>query len=224
RIEETFQVALPLRTLFQTPSLAGLARVIAQEQSAHHQPARARLSLPTIVADSEHRALPFPLTDVQQAYWIGRDAAFELGNIATHLYREWESHNLDLERLTLAWQRVIARHEMLRAVVLPDGQQQILTDVPPYEIIVQNLYGLPTATVAARLEAIRQQMSHHIFAPDHWPLFELRASQMGGGRTRLHFSCDALMIDAWSWQILLHELDLLYLDCTRELPALTLSF
>ena len=28
--------------------------------------------LPTIVAMAEERHLPFPLTDIQQAYWAGR--------------------------------------------------------------------------------------------------------------------------------------------------------
>ena len=36
-----------------------------------------------------------------------------------------------------AWQKVIDRHEMLRAIVLQDGTQQILSDVPDYEIRVE---------------------------------------------------------------------------------------
>jgi len=43
----------------------------------------------------------------------------ELGNVAAHIYMELESTELDLERLTEACRRLIERHDMLRAVVLP---------------------------------------------------------------------------------------------------------
>ena len=75
---------------------------------------------------------PFPLTDLQNAYWIGRSAAFELGRVAAHAYFEFERTDaLDIGRLTETWQRLIARHGTLRAIVRADGQQQILECVPP---------------------------------------------------------------------------------------------
>ena len=44
------------------------------------------------------------MTDVQQAYWIGRSASLELGNVATHIYSEAEFEDIDVERLSRAWQ------------------------------------------------------------------------------------------------------------------------
>src|SRR5215211_6120755 len=37
-----------------------------------------------------HRYEPFPLTDIQHAYWVGRHPAVELGGVATHFYVELE--------------------------------------------------------------------------------------------------------------------------------------
>ena len=54
---------------------------------------------------------------------------------------ELECVDVDLERLNLAWQRLIDRHDMLRAIVLPEGQQQVLERVPPYQIEVLDLRG-----------------------------------------------------------------------------------
>ena len=54
-------------------------------------------SLPTIVPDEDKRYHPFPLTDVQQAYWVGRNDAFELSNISTHAYAEIDIVDLDLK-------------------------------------------------------------------------------------------------------------------------------
>src|SRR4029079_6513149 len=86
--------------------------------------------LPTIMPVPECWYEPCPLNHIQQAYWIGRGDAFDLGNIATHGYLEVESDELDIERFNFAWQRLIGHHQMLRAVVLPDGRQQILERVP----------------------------------------------------------------------------------------------
>ena len=51
---------------------------------------------------------------------------------------EVDSKDLDLPRLERAWQKVIDRHPMLRAIVLPDGLQKILPEVPPYRFPTQD--------------------------------------------------------------------------------------
>ena len=224
RLREAFQVDLPLRSLFEAPSVAELASVIIQLKDVDRGTADASSSWPTIIPEPGQRSQPFPLTDVQQAYWIGQTGLFELGNVATHAYIELESDRLDLRRLNLAWQRLIERHDMLRAIVLPDGQQQILEQVPAYHIAILDLRGQRPEEVAAQLEVVRQSMSHQVLPTDQWPLFEIRASYLDNHRVRLHLSADALMIDAGSWQILGHELSLFYQDPEAILPPLELSF
>ena len=78
--------------------------------------------LQTPVDDSE----PFPLTDIQQAYLVGRAGELELGRVGCHAYREFERREVDLPRLQQAWNRVVARHPMLRAVFTEDGRQRVL--------------------------------------------------------------------------------------------------
>jgi hypothetical protein len=112
--------------------------------------------LPTIGTAPEQRYLPFPLTDMQQAYWAGRSGTFELGNVSTHIYLEIESVDLDIGRLNLALQKLITRQEMLRAVIRPDGQQQILEKVPPYEIKVFDLRRKSAPAVETVLKTIRR--------------------------------------------------------------------
>ena len=84
-------------------------------------------SLPTVEPDLQNRFEPFPLTDLQQAYLIGRSEGIELGNISCHGYAEVDMENWDRERFQAALQKVIDRHEMLRCIVLPEGRQQILS-------------------------------------------------------------------------------------------------
>src|SRR5437763_226311 len=79
-----------------------------------------------IIADAENQFQPFPLTEIQQAYWVARTGAYELGNVDCHIYAEIEFAQLDVNRLNLALQKLIQRHSMLRCVIQPDGKQRIL--------------------------------------------------------------------------------------------------
>ncbi|ESA35628.1 polyketide synthase, partial [Leptolyngbya sp. Heron Island J] len=119
QIRDHFGVKLPLASLFETPTVSALADLINQAASASEGDNVAADLLPKATPDPTKLNAPFPLTDIQQAYWIGRDTAFELGNVATHNYLEIESTHFDLKRFNQAWQRLVERHDMLHAVVLP---------------------------------------------------------------------------------------------------------
>ena len=108
--------------------------------------------LVTVQPDLPNRFEPFPLTDLQQAYLVGRSEGIELGNISCHGYAEVDMEDWDRERFQAALQRVIDRHEMLRCIVLPEGCQQILPSPQKYEIKVSDLRQMDAATAAARTQ------------------------------------------------------------------------
>jgi pyochelin synthetase len=179
---------------------------------------------PVITPRPDERHQPFPLTDIQHAYWVGRNPAAELGGVSTHFYFELERDGLDPQRLTRSLRRVIERHDMLRAIVQPDGRQRILADVPPYEIPVTDLRSVTVLERDAELARIRASMGHRAPAPDRWPLFDIRASQLDGTRIRLHVSVNILIVDAHSLALLFEDWRQYYLDAHVELPSLPLSF
>jgi pyochelin synthetase len=180
--------------------------------------------LPTIVAAPEERYIPFPLTDIQQAYWAGRLEDVELGGVTTHRYFEIDCDGLDQERLNLAWQRVVDRHDMLRAIVSSDGRQRILKTVPPYRIKTLDLRRDDPDAVRSGLNAVRESMSHQVLPSDQWPLFEIRACLLDDRRFRLHLSFDALVVDARSRNLLFAEWSQFYQDPAARLLPLELSF
>ena len=116
-----------LQALFDAPVLKDFAATLkaTDGDAASH---------PILVHDLEHRHEPFPATDVQQAYWLGRTDAFALGGVGAHWYWEFDGVDVDVDRLEDALDRVIGRHEMLRAVFDRDGRQRILPVVPPATI------------------------------------------------------------------------------------------
>ena len=224
RVREMFGVDLPLRELFQALTVAGVAELISQAKHKQRQNKAASLEKYAIVPDLGHRHDPFSLNDVQHAYWMGRNQFFELGNVAGHGYVELDLFGADLNRLEQALHRLIARHGMLRAVMMSDGRQRILENVPQYRIKTKDLRGLPADRVERELEATRERMSHQIMPAEQWPLFEVAASILDEGRIRVNVSIDLLIVDAWSARILFQEMALLYGNPQEEMEELELSF
>jgi amino acid adenylation domain-containing protein/non-ribosomal peptide synthase protein (TIGR01720 family) len=218
RLREAAAVALPLRSLFEAPTVAGLA---AELERRWVDPAAAAVlpALPRVTPDPDHRHEPFPLTDLQQAYWIGSTGAYELGDVSPHSYMEIELGELDLARLGRAWRRLVAHHDALRLQLLPDGRQRILPEAPAYRIGVLDLRGLPAAAVEAAIEPLRRRMSEQGPALDRWPLFEIRATRLAGA-VRLHISLSLLICDARSTSLLGRDLTRLYFMPESEWPGL----
>ncbi len=191
---------IPLRWLFEAPTVADLADRLEREAPESSTPAW----LPAVAPDPARRYEPFPLTDMQQAYWAGRSTAVALGNVSIHGYTEFEG-DLDVERFAEVWRRLVARHDMLRAVVLPGGRQQVLETAPRYDIAVHDLRGLSDEQIDAAIVARRAAMSHQVLPLEQWPAFDIQASILKDGIVRLHISIDTFFLDGWSQELLLRD-------------------
>jgi amino acid adenylation domain-containing protein len=199
--------------------------LVARLRSRQQQNASAGQGIPQIEPDPARRRDAFPLTDIQQAYWVGRQAGFEMGNIAAHGYLEIEARDIDLPRLEAAFNQVIARHDMLRAVIQPDGRQRILADVPDYRFATTNLRQIDEAERTAQLAALRELLSHQVLPTELWPLFDIRVSLLPDNGIRLHLSLDVLIFDAHSFDnVISPEWQNFYAAPERPLPPLEFSF
>ncbi|MFJ7240360.1 amino acid adenylation domain-containing protein [Streptomyces olivaceus] len=159
---------------------------------------------PALRPDPDSRHEPFPLTDIQAAYLIGRTDAYAYGGVGCHAYVELDHPELDVERVTAVWRELVERHDMLRAVVHHDGYQQVLADVPDLYVACDDLTGLPAADAEAELARTRARLSAREAPTDQWPLFDVHVSRTAG-RAVLHLSFDMLVVDHASLRILLAE-------------------
>ncbi|WP_414167747.1 amino acid adenylation domain-containing protein [Streptoverticillium reticulum] len=166
--------------------------------------------------DIEQLHEPFPLTNVQQTYYLGRFNSFELSSVSTHVYSEFRYSSIDRARLEAAYNRLLERHLALRTV-FTDGQQRFLSEVPHYRIAFHDLKD------PEELERLRSAYSHKLYDPEQYPLFDVVLSRLDGV-FRLHISFDALIIDMGSFDILFDEWAQLYADPQRCLPALGTSY
>ncbi|AIQ67608.1 bacitracin synthetase 1 [Paenibacillus graminis] len=179
--------------------------------------------LPFIAADPANRHEPFPLTNVQMAYYLGRSSHFELGGVSTHSYLEIATE-LDIRRLNQCLNILIRRHPALHTVYLPDATQQILREVPEYPICEYDLSGYAEEAKDQRIAKERERMSHHIFNPQVWPLFEIVSFRSSPEESLLCVSFDLLIMDAYSLEILQNELLALYADRSSPLEELSITF
>lgn len=176
-----------------------------------------------IVPDPAGRFLPFGLNENQQAYWLGRDAVFDSGQVGIQVFVELAG-DLDPARLSAAWLGTVAHHDMLRARVLPDGRQQVQPDVPEWALPVTDLRDIDAATATARLDAMRQAAISHCSDPQGGRAWDLQAMRMPQGETVLLVHVDCWALDGRSLQIIAADLARLYHDAGAVLPTPALTF
>ncbi|MFI9588030.1 amino acid adenylation domain-containing protein [Streptomyces sp. NPDC052236] len=230
-VSNRFGIALPVVSILKSRSISSLgAEVLAMlGESAAGRPGEAGQDLagqdlPELVPHPELRYEPFPLTDLQQAYLIGRTGAFELGDLSTFFFIEVDVEDVDLRRLGEAWQRIIDRHDQLRAVISHDGTQRVLKTVPAYEIDSVDLTDCDEESRALRLEEIHQEYRYREFDISVWPLFDFRATRTSDRWTRLHIGFDALIADGWSMGRVIAELVATYHGEGATLPELSITY
>jgi amino acid adenylation domain-containing protein len=183
----------------------------------------------SIIADAENACQPFSLTDIQQAYWVGRQGVFEGGNVATYVYLEKDLRDLHLPRFEQALNQMIQRHSMLRMVVDDDGMQRLLEEVPYYAIAFEDLTSIEQTPGEQEkrqqaLDEVRRAMSHQVLVPEVWPLFEMRICQHESNVYRLHCGFDSLIMDGSSLQVFFRDLFLIYIGEHKRLLPLGINF
>ncbi|MFS1524192.1 amino acid adenylation domain-containing protein [Microbulbifer sp. 2304DJ12-6] len=219
-IQKQLLVRVPLNELFKLPTVRELAALVETSEKVDS----AQLAIPQIKHDAEGSGEPFPLTEVQQAYWLGRAATLKMGNIGTHSYQEFDFPNLDVKRLQVAFNQLIQRHDMMRMVVNEAGQQQVLNLEDDYVIDYQDITDLSEDDKQAFLMQQRDEMSHHVFDPAIWPLFDIQIIRINTDHYRFFWSFDGLLFDGASHRILARELQTLAADESVEFDPIGVTF
>ena len=178
---------------------------------------------PVIIHDGANRYEPFPLTDIQAAYLVGRNHDYELGGVGCHAYVELTMPVMDNKRLEDAWHKVISRHDMLRAIVSPKGYQQVLQAVVLPLLSFQDLRGADEGAAQAAIEQVRRLLADKQYVPDKWPLYELFLTTTNNNSI-LHISLDMLIADFVSISVVLKELDHYYYHPEQPLAEPEVTF
>ncbi|MBQ2476970.1 MAG: amino acid adenylation domain-containing protein, partial [Desulfovibrio sp.] len=220
-LRRAFSIPFGTDAVLRSPTVAGIAALVEERLGDEGAPASRDAGLPRVEPRPDLLHEPFPLTAVQQAYVIGRSGAFELGGVAARYLCELEGRDLDLNLLAEAWNALVARHPMMRAVVTQDGRQRVLEQVPAYRPAVRHLEAVAEDRIAEELARLRQDQAQARRSASEWPLFEVSFTRLQAGRTRIHLAFDNVMFDGRSVFLLLDQWGATYAALARgeALPA-----
>ncbi|MBP2336652.1 amino acid adenylation domain-containing protein [Saccharothrix coeruleofusca] len=146
-----------------------------------------------------------PLTPLQRAYLVAKQAGAGVEAAGCHLYREFTVPDVDPARLRRAWQDLVEHHEALRLVVDEDGSQRVLPPSADCALPVHDLTGAEPPGVAAHLRSVRERLSHHCFPAGSSPLFAVELSRLPGGGGVVHLGLDTLVTDGHGYALLLQQ-------------------
>ncbi|HET7695315.1 MAG TPA: amino acid adenylation domain-containing protein [Vicinamibacterales bacterium] len=205
RIREVFQVELPLRALFETPTIAGLAAAI---EAAGSGGAAAPVRLP-LTAVPRDRALP--LSFAQERLWLVDQ--LDPGNAAYNMPGAFRLHGaVNVDALRRALQEIVGRHEILRttfAVVDGEPRQRIH---PPGEWRAEliDLGDLPADRREQAASEISRRHAQEPFDLAAGPLFRATLVQIEAEDCLLILNAHHVVFDGSSAGVLMRELAAIY--------------
>ncbi|MBE6877413.1 MAG: non-ribosomal peptide synthetase, partial [Ruminococcus sp.] len=160
----------------------------------------------------------FDLTAIQNSYVRGRDQNYELSGIGCHGYIEITYDEvIEQDKFIKAWNQVIAKHDMLRAVIYPEGFQKVQETVPEVQIPFFDLRNQPENAVASKMDEIRSELAQKQYPLGVWPLFDLKVTIHNEHKSIIHFSLDMLVCDFISSNIILNDLEAVYHNRTEDI-------
>jgi acyl carrier protein len=204
RLRRTFEVDLPLRTLFETPTVAGLARAI---EAAQNEPGVS--AVPGIVPVSRDRDLP--LSYAQQRLWVLDQ--IEPNNPMYNIARGWRLKGvLNGEALRLSLNEIVRRHESQRTTFRTRSSEPVQVIAPQLEIDlpVVDLSFLPPDEREPEAYRLAAQSSSEAFDLAKGPLLRARLFKLGAQDHVLLLSMHHIVSDAWSAGVFFQELTALY--------------
>ena len=204
RIREAFQMEMPLRRLFETPTVAGLAESIELSRRGEQN-----LQVPPIQPGSRDRDLP--LSFAQQRLWFidQLDPGNSVYNfpVAVRL-----RGSLNLEALEWSLNEIVRRHEVLRTTFsMVDGQPfQVVAPRLTITVLIVNLRELSETERENEVQRLAIEEAKRPFDLAKGPLLRATVLQLAADEQVGLLTMHHIVSDGWSTGILIREMAVLY--------------
>ncbi|HXQ72868.1 MAG TPA: condensation domain-containing protein, partial [Pyrinomonadaceae bacterium] len=215
RVRETFKVELPLRALFENPTIAELAQSV---DTALQTEAVGTLT----PIERVDRAGKLPLSFAQQRLWFidkisSGNTVYNI-QVAVRLLGQ-----LDRGALEKALNEIIRRHEMLRTRFAVKDGAPVQIVAPEYSI------ALPLTDLSgSTLESVCAEEGRHSFDLETVPLVRFRLLRLAENEHALLLTMHHIISDGWSLGVITQELASLYQAFTTDqaspLPELAVQY
>ncbi len=221
RIRKLLQVELPLRRLFEAPTVAALAQAVEEARS------EASGSAPAPI-ERVSREYPLPLSYAQQRLWFLRQFETDptLYNMQSVLRIVGDLQVRVLER---AMEGIVQRHEVLRTTFVEDSgtPMQIINPPWPVQIPVIDLRS-GEADPKTEVERLIREEVQRPFDLARGPLLRARLLRIGDAEYIYLVGMHHIAGDGWSMEVFLQDLAALYdaflLNKPSPLPELPFQY
>lgn len=197
RIYKEMSIELPLRMVFEKPTVAGLAEEIRQTQE------KEQVSIPAYspIQRVEEREY-YPLSSAQRRLWVLQQ--FENVRSAYNMPSAWElKGQLDTNTLHFAFRSLIERHDSLRTSFITAAGEPFQKIQPasaiPFDIDHQ------TIDSSAQHQEIKTFLEA-AFNLETAPLFKVKLLQTGESAFTLLFNMHHIISDGWSMSLFFNQL------------------
>ncbi|MES1242784.1 MAG: amino acid adenylation domain-containing protein, partial [Acidobacteriota bacterium] len=201
RVRRAFGVELPVRALFEEPTVAGLARRVTEEAGSG--------APPPVVPVPRGRGLP--LSFAQQRLWF-LERLQSGGALYNLLLAARLTGPLDPGRLGRALEEVARRHESLRTSFpeTADGPVQAVAPPGPVPLPLADLASLPPAAREAEVSRRIAAEARNPFDLGAGPLLRCGLLRLGEEDHALLVGVHHTVCDGWSIGLLERELGIVY--------------
>jgi len=210
RLRDAYNVPLPLRDLFDAPTVKGLARLIEEGKAEPKD-----LSTPTISpaprADDPPATQMFSLSSGQQRLWFLDQ--FEKGS---PLYNNFAAIHLqgaiDRDALEASIHQIIKRHESLRTTFAEvDGQAvQVIHPQMSFALAYTDLRGSATGDLNMEIQQLAIEEARQPFDLSMEPLLRVQLLQTATDDHIMFVTMHHIVSDGWSVSVLIKEMAALY--------------
>src|SRR5262249_21798132 len=208
RVLDIFGVGVGVRSIFEEPTVKGLARRIEEAMEAGEEDE----APPLVRVERNGRGeMRLPLSFAQQRLWFIDQ--LEPGSTAYNIQGAVRlEEKLDLETLERVINEIFRRHETLRTrFEAEDGiPAQVIDEWKPRKLEVIDLTRLPQEDREAEVERRKREEAKTTFDLSKGPLLRLKALILEEAQHLLLFSMHHIISDTWSMGILIKEVRSLY--------------
>jgi amino acid adenylation domain-containing protein len=213
RIRKTFEVELPLRCLFESPTVAGLAEGI--QAAMKTEPEQNSSPIARVSRNSN-----LPLSFAQERLWLLEQ--LQSGSLAYHTPAAIRlDGSLDIAALEQALNEILRRHEVFRTTFSVVDGQSVQTIVPfkSVSLPVVNLGELPEAERTLKVQQLIAQWGQNLFDLTKAPLLRWKLLHLSEQEHLLLLSTHHIVCDGWSAGVFVRELAALYNAFSQGQPS-----
>ena len=176
-----------------------------------------------VVAAAPHATRSYPASEAQLEVWLASQQTMAANCAYNEISSIYFEGALDPQRLRIAIEKVVGRHDSFRSRFSADGRVVHVHDESEFKFEIHDWANLDVDERTQRERGVIQAEGETPFDLEQGPLFRFVLQKLGSQNYKLTFTAHHIILDGWSLSVFCEELghhyDLLSGYSREALPA-----